>query len=134
MDEAGRTFRAACRTSFRWLTAVSLVIVGIFSPLRATEHPPDPEDETDSSSQGLEFTIKPSAEGMVLTWFGELGVPFQVQSSTDLKKWTDVGPIIGGTNGWVTVIVPTTNSELASFDAAIGDANGVSALPPTLAK
>src|SRR5688572_32878252 len=90
VENTGGAFRAACRTRFRWLTAVSLVLGGIFSPLRAAEHPPNPENPADSP-QGLEFTIKPSAQGMALTWFGEVGVPFQVQSSTDFTHWTDVG-------------------------------------------
>src|SRR5262245_27568905 len=99
-DSAGQAFRAACWRSFRWLTTVSFVLGGIFSPLCAAEHPHNARDE-DSPGQSLEFSIKPSAQGVVLTWFGEEGVPFQVQWSTDFTKWSDVGPIIGGTNGWV---------------------------------
>src|SRR5262245_57837926 len=72
--------RARFRKRFRCLTALSLALSSIFSPLRADEYL---NDSTDSPRQELEFKIKPSAEGMVLTWFGEVGVPFQVQSSTD---------------------------------------------------
>ena len=114
MNNASEAFRTACRIKFRWLTVVSLIVGGIFSPLRAADPRQIPQDQKDSPSSGLEFTIEPSAQGMVLTWFGQVGVPFQVQSSTDLKKWTDVGPIIGGTNGWISIPIATTEEQLAS--------------------
>jgi DNA polymerase III alpha subunit len=34
---------------------------------------------------------------MALSWFAREGVPCQMQSSTDLTNWTDVGPIVAGT-------------------------------------
>ncbi len=121
MNNAGQAFRAACPMMFRWLTAVSLIVGGIFSPLRAADYWQILEHQRDSTSPGLGFTIKPSTQGMVLTWFGEVGVPFQVQSSTDLISWTDVGPIIGGTNGWISITIATNESQSASLTAAESD-------------
>ena len=103
------------KRTFSWLAAAALVFGGIFSPLRAAELPPN-DEQNDSPDQALEFTIKPSAQGLVLTWFGEVGVPFQVQSSTDFKNWTDIGPIIGGTNGWISITIAT--NEIQSLPAA----------------
>src|SRR5688572_5028355 len=100
----------ACRTRLRRLTTLSLVLAAALIPLRAAE----------SSLPELNLKITPSAQGLVLTWFGELGVPFQVQGSTDLTNWTDVGPIIGGTNGLVSITIATNEFQAASSKGTEG--------------
>src|SRR5688572_20612909 len=109
---AGPGFRTACRAGLRWALPALLLLGGTLSPLCAAEYPPESADPA-TANQSLEFKIKPSAEGMVLTWFGEVGVPFQVQASTDLNNWTDVGPIIGGTNGLISITISTTELQSA---------------------
>lgn len=63
--------------------------------------------------KGINFQIKPTAEGLALTWFGTEGVPFQVQQTSDLTNWVSVGEIVVGTNGWISVNVPA-NEESGS--------------------
>jgi Ca2+-binding RTX toxin-like protein len=55
----------------------------------------------------MECKIRSDADGVVLSWFVPEGVPCQLQASTDLQQWSEVGPIIGGTNGWLSMTVAT---------------------------
>src|SRR5688572_25927858 len=118
---AGRTFRAACRAMSCCALSAFLWLSGAISSARAADYPPSPADLARSTDQLLDFKIKPVSQGMELSWFAREGVPCQVQSSTDLANWTDLGPIIAGTNGWVSFTVLT--NQPASFMAPRDNAN-----------
>jgi Ca2+-binding RTX toxin-like protein len=63
--------------------------------------------------KGINFQIESTAEGLTLSWFGAEGVPFQVQSTTDLTNWVSVGEMIVGTNGPVSFTVPAPENNSA---------------------
>lgn len=52
------------------------------------------------------FQIK---QNLVLRWYGSNAVPYQVESSSDLKEWTNASPILTGSN----LFLFATNSMLA---------------------
>jgi hypothetical protein len=45
----------------------------------------------------------PTPNNYRLTWFGQSGKKFQVQSSPDLFTWSNTGPVITGAGGTITV-------------------------------
>ena len=79
--------------------AVGLAISGIAGTDPAT-------DATGSGSLHLEVRPDAQGQGVILRWFGPEGVPCQVQYSTNLTTWTESGPILAGTNGWMSVTMP----------------------------
>lgn len=60
------------------------------------------QSQTPDGNLALTIT-KPAADTYRLTWFGQSGKKFQVQSSTDLINWTNTGPVITGAEGTITV-------------------------------
>jgi Ca2+-binding RTX toxin-like protein len=111
-------FRTARQATLRWALSALITLAGSISQLGAGENPAQAPAESETSKKGIDFQIKPSAQGMALTWFGTEGVPFQIQSSTDLANWTPVSGIIVGTNGWVSFNVPTTANQPTEGDAS----------------
>lgn len=106
--------RQTCRATIGCVLSALLTLGGTIGFLGAATPPPGPTDPAGAADQRWELSIEPVAEGMLLTWFAQVGVPCQVQTSTDLVRWSDVGPIIAGTNGWVSVTVLPAESQSAS--------------------
>jgi Ca2+-binding RTX toxin-like protein len=50
--------------------------------------------------------VERSPEGVKLTWFAREGAACQVEFSADLVHWTPVGPLIAGTDAWVSRVAP----------------------------
>jgi Ca2+-binding RTX toxin-like protein len=57
----------------------------------------------------------PSGSNVVVSWFGEAGVAYQLQTNTDLGSWIDLGTPITGANATVNVPVPITGKPRAFF-------------------
>jgi hypothetical protein len=63
----------------------------------------------------LKLTISGTNESAVLTWFGENGVPYQLESSPDLLTWTNLGPVTFGTRNLINVTQPITGQSQGFF-------------------
>lgn len=102
----GPVLTAVPRPGLGLILVAGLAFNGALCPIRATERVGRP---------GLELQIKRTAQDVTLTWFGPEGVPCQIESSTDLADWTEIGPIIAGTNGWVSVTLPAVGEGQGFF-------------------
>ena len=63
----------------------------------------------------IKCEVKSQGTNVALRWFGEDGVPCQVESSTDLLNWTESGPIFVGSNAWVSVAQPSAGTKWCFF-------------------
>lgn len=91
--------------SRRWfpVLVVLLPIGGIFPGVAAGASPP--------------LAIRKSTAGasVVVSWLGEAGVSYQLQTNTDLGKWVDTGSPIVGSGVVVNVTVPMAGRPRAFF-------------------
>lgn len=90
-----------------------LLPVLILAQLGAAEPPPGPAEAATSENPRFEFTLKTAGQSVVLNWHGREGIPFQVQASTDLDRWTDLSPILIGTNAWMSLTLPKSEIQSA---------------------
>lgn len=104
----GRTDRIPRWRGLHGLLSAALLFMGAAERLAATESLSKAVDPSDSPSAVLKASLRVVDQGVVLTWYAPEGTACQVESSVDLAEWIPVGPIVAGTNGWVTVTVPTT--------------------------
>ncbi|MHB1306185.1 MAG: thrombospondin type 3 repeat-containing protein [Limisphaerales bacterium] len=58
----------------------------------------------------LRTTIVPSSQGLIFSWNSEPGCFYQVQSSTDLEGWLDLGGPRFAVTRITSFIIPTSNS------------------------
>src|SRR4030095_1845680 len=63
----------------------------------------------------LKLAISGNNESAVLTWFGENGVPYQLESSPDLSTWTNLGPVTFGTGNPINVTQPIAGQSIGFF-------------------
>jgi len=105
-----------------WLV-VTLGQGGLLADVVST-HFTDPENSTPSP---MEIRMRPLERGVVLTWFAAEGVACQVEVSTNLVQWTEIGPLIVGTNAWVEFAVPDHEGLLSGTVATQGGSAMVSA-------
>lgn len=52
---------------------------------------------------------------VTISWFGESGISYQLQSNTNLAAWTDLGGPVTGANATVTVTVTMSAKPKAFF-------------------
>ena len=58
---------------------------------------------------------KGAGSNMVISWFGETGASYQLQTNTNLGTWANTGAAVTGANATVNVIVSTTGKPRAFF-------------------
>jgi Ca2+-binding RTX toxin-like protein len=58
---------------------------------------------------------KSGTSDVIVSWFGESGVPYQLQNNTNLGAWADLGTSITGANATVNVTVSMTGKPKAFF-------------------
>jgi Ca2+-binding RTX toxin-like protein len=121
--------RAGCLASLPLWAAAFLIFAGGNEALAAAGVPPSPASPITSANPWLEIGIKPEEQGVVLTWFAAEGVPCQVESSTNLTHWTEVGPFLVGTNIWVTRTIPMHASHPLESVSPEGYGNGKGGSP-----
>jgi Ca2+-binding RTX toxin-like protein len=56
-----------------------------------------------ATDPSLTLTINGTNQNVVLTWFGEDGVAYQLETSADLTTWTNFGQVIIGTGNSINV-------------------------------
>jgi Ca2+-binding RTX toxin-like protein len=62
------------------------------------------------------LSISPGASGTaVLSWFGEMGVPYQLESSPDLVTWTSLGSIAFGNGAVINVVQSIAGQDRGFF-------------------
>ena len=76
------------------IVAALLCIVGAFKQPCAAQSGTDPN---------LTLTISGTSQSVVLTWFGDVGMQYQLESSPDLATWTNLGPVITGAGAFINV-------------------------------
>jgi Ca2+-binding RTX toxin-like protein len=58
---------------------------------------------------------KGSGSTVVVSWFGESGVSYQLQTNTNLGPWSDIGAPVTGANGVVNIPVSTVGKPRSYF-------------------
>ncbi len=61
------------------------------------------------------LTITRTNQDMVLSWFGDDGVAYQLESSPDLRTWTNLGAAMAGTGNYINVMQPMGAQSRAFF-------------------
>lgn len=54
-------------------------------------------------------------QSVVVSWFGDDGVPYQLEASSDLTVWTDASPVITGTGNFINVTHPVAGQFRVFF-------------------
>ena len=57
-----------------------------------------------STDTTLSLTVQKVNQNVLVTWFGANGVPFQLESSSNLTSWTSLGPMMIGNGAPLTFI------------------------------
>src|SRR5262249_48593864 len=68
-----------------------------------------------STAPSLNLTISGNNDNAALSWFGENGVPYQLEASPDLATWSILGPVRFGTGAVITVTQPITGQNQGFF-------------------
>src|SRR4030095_1810032 len=68
-----------------------------------------------STGLSLNLTISGNNDSADLTWFGENGVAYQLESSPDLATWTSLGPVRFGTGSVINVTQPMAGQNQGFF-------------------
>jgi Ca2+-binding RTX toxin-like protein len=68
-----------------------------------------------STGPSLNLAISGNNDSAVLTWFGENGVPYQLESSPDLATWTNLGPVRFGAGSVISVTQPIAGQSQGFF-------------------
>jgi Ca2+-binding RTX toxin-like protein len=99
------TGRRRCRAAIIVLALLPLLqIAGLIG---RSAHAQDPN---------FKLAINPGPnQTVVLSWFGENGVPYQLQSSPDLVAWSDLGSITFGANAVIDVTTSIAGESKAFF-------------------
>jgi hypothetical protein len=63
----------------------------------------------------LALQALPQGPNLNLNWYGANGVTYQIQDSTDLINWVPYGTPITGTNGPISISIPTAGSPQMFF-------------------
>ncbi|HET6407513.1 MAG TPA: hypothetical protein VFG14_06495, partial [Chthoniobacteraceae bacterium] len=63
----------------------------------------------------LKLTISGNKTEVVLSWFGELGVAYQLESSSDLSTWNNLGAVTFGNGSVINVTQPIGGTAKGFF-------------------
>ena len=58
------------------------------------------------------LAVTPEPEALRIAWPGENGLQYQVQTSTNLVTWSDLGPLRPGSGTNLEVVLPTTPEDI----------------------
>lgn len=68
-----------------------------------------------SIDTSLSLTVQKVNQNVLVTWFGANGVPYQLESSSNLTSWTSLGPVMTGNGAPLTFIDSIAGKSRASY-------------------
>ncbi|MBL9136864.1 MAG: hypothetical protein JNK85_13415, partial [Verrucomicrobiales bacterium] len=111
----------------RWLPSVIFALLGPLATSSGSSAPEPRETPTTAEAVAevpMKLHLHPTPEGIVLNWFGKAGVPCQVEASIDGIRWVEVGPLMVGTDAWVSITVDPTAGVAQPTDPSADAAPG----------
>jgi Ca2+-binding RTX toxin-like protein len=63
----------------------------------------------------IDLTLNETLQSAFITWFGDQGVLYQLESSTNLSTWADASPVFTGSDNYIIVTRPITGQSRLYF-------------------
>src|SRR6188768_434913 len=95
--------------SFAFLYLRWIALAALFSVCGAPDR---------AAAQSL--TISRFNQNVVLTWFGDDAVAYQLEASSDLRTWTNLGAAMTGTGNYINVMQPMAAQARGFFRLKLG--------------